>query len=558
MNNNLRYNIADQRLTFAGDRNTITIDDDYLIEFNHLNHKVLDQYKITLSRGTITKLCDRVSTRSNLGAFRNRQLRQSVILSAALSAAAVRLQGFGSYARLPKEKQSKSIKNELKRNNDRDAAFVMAEVLQLTTETFPRGEEVVIECSITEGVRVKPGKEAGGNPTIAVGALFGKEEHRRDYGLSLHPSITMLSMGNDVIDGTTKSIMGDHSSLTALFLTESGVKRHLPDIYVQRWMGGRYFPEFNPREVSLLDAAEIIARSYDLKRVEDLSAYFLDRPRHYPAMDEFNGAGIATPWDKDGDLFPALVLGEEHLRFPDGRGLSSMIGEIGGSAEWAVGVMPLVWRGGQAIGMLTSQSSLTRKDTSPAELWNERFHYTEEELMLIHDARFEHKPYFTARDILEQPFAGGISAFAAISDNYFYPDLTGGKVDSEKNLIQVNVMMINSLGMMQHWHLEFQCREGLEATRERFRCPKEELQNLTGPELEKAIARHLSDPARRDRFRIFFINEYYPAIIHIRNKMVLLHKAIDALIERQALQSVDNEITRLVEKLAPEWFMREE
>ena len=131
----------------------------------------------------------------------------------------------------------------------------MAEVLQSTTETLPLGEEVVIESTITEGVRIKPGKEAGGNPTIAVGALFGKQEHKSVYGLKMPESVTLLSMGNDVIDGTGKSVMGQHSSMTALFVSESGVKRHLPDIYVQRWMSGAYFEEFNPREVSVTDAA---------------------------------------------------------------------------------------------------------------------------------------------------------------------------------------------------------------------------------------------------------------------------------------------------------------
>ena len=125
-------------------------------------------------------------------------------------------------------------------------------------------------------------------------------------------------------------------------------------------------------------------------------------------MKQLNEMGVATPFDKDGDLFPSLVLGLDDLKFPDGRPLNSMVGEIGGSAEWAVGVLPLVWRGGQALGMLTSQSSLTRKDLSPEELWNERFHYTEEELMLIQDARFEQKPYFTINDIMERPFAGGV------------------------------------------------------------------------------------------------------------------------------------------------------
>ena len=557
MSDNLRYNIADQRLSFTGSKTTEHIDKDYLIEFNQLHSKVLNHFNLSLVEGYINKISERINNNSNLGAFRNRQLRQAVILSAALSAAAVRLKGFGSLNKYPEEEQTKSLKNNLKRANDRTAAQVMAEVLQLTTETFPKGEEVVIECSITEGVRVKPGKEAGGNPTIAVGALFGKKEHRHDYGLKLHPSITMLSMGNDVIDGTTKSVKGLHSSLTALFLTEAGVKRHLPDIYVQRWMSGAYFDEFNPREADLLEAAEIIANSYHLKHVKELSVYFLDRPRHIPAMDKFNNAGVATPFDKDGDLFPALVLGEEHLRFPDGRGLSSMIGEIGGSAEWAVGVLPLVWRGGQALGMLTSQSSLTRKDMSPEMLWNERFHYTEEELMLIHDARFEHKPYFTIGDILENPSAGGIAAFGSISDNYFYPDLTGVEIDRDNNLIKTNVMVINSLGLLQHWHLVFKCNQSIEETTRNFTSPKEEIASLTGKELKQAIARHLADPIKRNRFRIFFINEYYPAIIHIREKMVLLQKSINALIERGALGPRNKEITDMVLKLAPEWFIHD-
>lgn len=557
MNNDLRYNIADQRLSFNGDKTVLPIDDDYLIEFNQLHSKVLDHFQLSLIEGVINKISEKVNEQSNLGALRNRQLRQSVILSAALSAAAVALKGFGSFKRLPEDQQTPDMKNRLKRTNDRDAAQVMAEVLQLTTETFPRGEEVVIECSITEGVRVKPGKEAGGNPTIAVGALFGKKEHRHDYGLNLHPSVTMLSMGNDVIDGTTKSVMGDHSSLTALFLTESGVKRHLPDVYVQRWMGGRYFEEFNPREIDVLEAADIISNSYGLQDKKDLSVYFLNRRRHYPAMDELNQAGIATPFDQDGDLFPALVLGEDHLRFPDGRGLSSMIGEIGGSAEWAVGVLPLVWRGGQALGMLTSQSSLTRKDVTPEDLWNGRFHYTEEELMLIHDARFEHKPYFTIHDILEDPYAGGISAFSAISDNYFYPDLKGVSYNPDKNTITVNTMVITSLGLVQHWNLVFQCRHNIEDTKRRFLCPKEELKGLTGTALEKKIGELLEDPKKRKRFRIFFINEYYPAIIHIRDKMVLLQRSIETLIERSALRDRDREITRIVSSLAPEWFIQD-
>jgi fructose-1,6-bisphosphatase/sedoheptulose 1,7-bisphosphatase-like protein len=558
MHNNLRYDIADQRLSYIGKRQESTLDHDHLQEFNHSHKAVLSSYDLILDACEITTLHGRINPHSNLGAMRNRQVRHSVVLSAALSAIAVGVHGRGAYNLFPKDKQTKQLANDLKRANDRTAAQVMAEVLQTTTEQLPVGEEVLIESAITEGVRVKPGKEAGGNPTIAVGAVFGKREHRARYGLGIPETITLLSMGNDVIDGTTKSIKGIHSSLTALFVTEANVKRHLPDIYVQRWMGGAYFEKFNPREGKLAEAAEVIASAYGLSSVDKLSAFFLDRPRHYPAMDALNKVGVATPFDKDGDLMPAVVLGMEGLNFPDERRLYSMIGEIGGSAEWAVGVLPLVWRGGQAIGMLTSHSSLTRDDLPPEERWKERFHFTEEEFMLIQDARFERKPYFTISDILDDPFAGGISAFGGITDNYHMPLMEGVKADPEKGMITACVMTVNSLGVVDIWRLKFRCKNGLARTVALLASPKNEIEKLSGQELEAAIGKMLSDAALSKRFWVFFSNEYYPALIPVGDKVVLLHKAVETLIERGALDAKDREIIQITEKLADDWFIASE
>jgi len=558
MSNDLRFNIGDQRLSYQGDKQVETFSQENVMEFNQRHHSVLAKYSLELAALSVTSIDGKLNNKSNLGALRNRQLRESIKLSAALSAMAVGLHGYGSWRNVPEAEQTKDKKNELKRANDRTAAQVMAEVLQTTTESLPIGEEVVIESTITEGVRVKPGKEAGGNPTIAVGALFGKKEHRATYGLKMPEEVTLLTMGNDVVEGTGKSVEGLHSSMTALFISESGVKRHLPDIYVQRWMSGAYFEEFDPREVSVVDAAEVIANSYGMASIDKLSAYFLDRKRHHPAMDDLNEIGVATPFDKDGDLFPSILLGLDGLRFPGGRGLYSMIGEIGGSAEWAVGVLPLIWRGGQAIGMLTSQSSLTKPNMTPERLWAERFHYTEDEFIQIQDGRFEHKPYFTIKDIMEDPFAGGIAAFGAISDNYFYPDMKGVACDREKDIVHVNVFTVNSLGIMQLWSMTFKCVRGIDHTVEKMVSPKEAIENLSGGELQAAIGEMLSDANMRKRFRIFFNNEYYPALIPVREKMVLLHNTIGALIERNALSEVDREITGIVENAASEWFIAAE
>jgi len=367
MNNPLRYNIADARLTYNGHYEPMIMNESKASSFNLRHQEVLNFYGLELVEGAVYIIDDTVNGRSNLGVFRSKQLRQAIILAAALPAVAVAIDGLGSLNKVPKELQTKAVINELKRNNDRVASQVMSEVLQITTETFDVGEEVVIESAITEGVRAKPGLEAGGNPTIPVGALFGKEEHCSRYGHGLSEEIYRLSMGSDVIDGTGKSIKGLHSSLTSLFVTESGFKRHLPDIYVERWMTGSPFPEFNPRDTTLEEEAEIIAEACGIKNLSQMTAFFIDRARHRPAMDKLNKIGIATPFDKDGDLFPALIMGLEGLKFPDGRPLVSMVGEIGGSAEWTVGSLPLVWRGGQSLGMLTSQSSLTKKNLSDEE-----------------------------------------------------------------------------------------------------------------------------------------------------------------------------------------------
>lgn len=550
----LRSDIAEARLTYEGRYEAREMSNEKVSTFNLRHQEVMDFYALELVKGTVFIIEDRVSGLSNLGVFRSKQLRQGVILAAALPAAAVAIDGFGSLKNVPKEEQTKAMVNRLKRQNDRTAAQVMSEVLQITTETFEVGDEVIIESAITEGVRVKPGLEAGGNPTIPVGALFGKKEHCSRYGRGVSKEVTRLSMGSDVIDGTGKSVKGLHSSITALFVTESDFKRHLPDIYVERWMAGAMFPEFNPRNTDLPEETRIIAEACGIKNLSEMTAYFLDRPRHQLPMDQLNGMGVATPYDQDGDLFPAVVMGLDGLRCPDGRGFHSMIGEIGGSAEWTVGALPLVWRGGQSLGMLTSQSSLTRKDLSPEELWNERFHYTEEELILLQDARFEQKPFFTVYDLMDEPFAGGVSTFGAISDNYFFPHLQGVKVDRERGLITTNTLMVNSLGNIEHWQLTFKCIEGMEVTGQKMQSPKSELHGLDEVEIDKQIKAMVDDQLKRFRLKQFFVNEYYPAIIHTDGKMVVLENTVEGLIARGALSEYDRTIVKAVVRDVPEWF----
>ena len=136
MINPLRYNVADARLTFSGRHESIPMSKDKVSTFNLRHQEVLSFYGLELTDGTVFMMDDRGNGRSNLGVFRSKQLRQAVILAAALPAVAVVIDGFGALKNVPKDLQTPALIDRLKRRNDRTAAQVMSEVLQITTETF--------------------------------------------------------------------------------------------------------------------------------------------------------------------------------------------------------------------------------------------------------------------------------------------------------------------------------------------------------------------------------------------------------------------------------------
>ena len=147
-----------------------------------------------------------------------------------------------------------------------------------------------------------------------------------------------------------------------------------------------------------------------------------------------------------------------------------------------------------------------------------------------------------------------VSAFGAITDNYFIPFMEGVKTDSQNNHISVSVLAVNSLGVVECWQMSFSCRQGVQHTARRMMSPKAALEQLRERELATAVEDMLNDEQRLRRFRIFFNNEYYPALIPIRDKVVLLHRAVEGLIARGALNEKDREIIRVTEHLAGDWL----
>ena len=155
---------------------------------------------------------------------------------------------------------------------------------------------------------------------------------------------------------------------------------------------------------------------------------------------------------------------------------------------------------------------------------------------------------------MEKPFAGGVSAFCSISDNYYLPQLSGVTIDKEKGLFTTNTLVINSLGNVEIWRMTFQCTQGFDYTAQRMNSPKMSLRVSEVDKIESAVKEMADDEIKRLRLKQFVVNEYYSAIIYTSGKMAVLENTIEALIKREVLSEHDRDIVRAVVKAVPEWF----
>jgi hypothetical protein len=114
--------------------------------------------------------------------------------------------------------------------------------------------------------------------------------------------------------------------------------------------------------------------------------------------------------------------------------------------------------------------------------------------------------------------------------------------------------MVNSLGNIEHWQLIFKAVDGIEHAAKKMQSPKAKLRGRDKSEIGKQVKAMAADATLRSRLRQFFVNEYYPAIIHTDGKMIVLERTVEALIARGALSEHDKDIVRAVVEYFPEWF----
>ena len=76
MGNNLRYDVADQRLKYTGPMAEFGFEKDRVIEFNHRHRAVLANYDLELESWGVVKMSNTVYTKKNMGGLGKRQVRE--------------------------------------------------------------------------------------------------------------------------------------------------------------------------------------------------------------------------------------------------------------------------------------------------------------------------------------------------------------------------------------------------------------------------------------------------------------------------------------------------
>jgi fructose-1,6-bisphosphatase class II len=153
-----------------------------------------------------------------------------------------------------------------------------------------------------------------------------------------------IDIAVDPLEGTSITASGRSEALAVIAAAEHGNFLHAPDTYMQKIAVGpdargvidiRESPTWNIKKVA--EASN--------KRVEDLMAIILDRPRHADLIREVREAGVRIRLIGDGDVSAAIATCEP------GTGVDIMMG-IGGAPEGVIAAAALRCLGGDFQGIL--------------------------------------------------------------------------------------------------------------------------------------------------------------------------------------------------------------
>ncbi len=166
-----------------------------------------------------------------------------------------------------------------------------------------------------------------------------------------------LDVAVDPVEGTNLVAKGLPNAIAVLAVAPKGSLLHAPDMYMEKiatgpWGRGLIHLDKTPTE-NLLSISKAMK-----KRVQDIVAVILDRPRHEKLIEEVREAGARVRLISDGDVAAAISTG--YLK----SGVDILFG-IGGAPEGVLAAAALRCLGGEMQGRLVieNQGQIERLNT---------------------------------------------------------------------------------------------------------------------------------------------------------------------------------------------------
>ncbi len=148
----------------------------------------------------------------------------------------------------------------------------------------------------------------------------------------------------DPLEGTNIVASGGWNALAVLAVADKGNLLNAPDMYMKKIAVGPEAVGKIDINASVTENLEAVAKAKN-KRMEDVVATILDRPRHKEMIEEIRQAGARIKLIQDGDVAAAL-----NTAF-DSTGVDILFG-IGGAPEGVISAVGLKTLGGEIQGKL--------------------------------------------------------------------------------------------------------------------------------------------------------------------------------------------------------------
>jgi fructose-1,6-bisphosphatase II len=182
----------------------------------------------------------------------------------------------------------------------------------------------------------------------------------------------------DPLEGTDLVARGDSGALAVCAVAEPGGVFSAPDMYMRKLCVGASVKGRVEIDAPMEETLDIIARCYD-RRIRDLTAVVLDRPRHAELIDQVRSAGARIRLIPDGDIEASMSAAVR------GTGDHLYVG-IGGSTEGVISAAAMECLGGEIqarmwprteeerrrlglFGVEDPEKLLTTRDLAPAPMY---------------------------------------------------------------------------------------------------------------------------------------------------------------------------------------------